>query len=85
MQPAIAQPIEIGVQHELHLLASTMYLHGISFEFAQQLLRRQMILEALERHDWKVPRAAEDLGLHRNHVNRLIHEMGIRKPEQKHS
>jgi len=43
---------------------------------------QKLILEALERHDWNISRAAEDLGLSRNTLKTRMRKHGIRKSDR---
>ena len=42
---------------------------------------RTVILEALERHHWRMTRAAQELGLERSHLYKRLKALGIAKPE----
>ena len=41
---------------------------------------RQMVVEALERNFWSIPRAAADLGMHRTTLWRKARRLGIERP-----
>jgi Nif-specific regulatory protein len=43
---------------------------------------KKLILDALERHDWNISRAAEDLGINRNTLKTRMRKHGIRKSER---
>jgi two-component system, NtrC family, nitrogen regulation response regulator NtrX len=42
---------------------------------------RQAILEALERHRWKMAPAARELGVERSHLYKKVKALGIERPE----
>lgn len=74
---------EIAVQYELIVFESLMHNHGIPFRMAEQLVRRQLLIGALERAKWVISKAANEIGLHRNTVNELMAELNIKQPAQR--
>jgi two-component system nitrogen regulation response regulator NtrX len=46
---------------------------------ARKEFERTMILEALERSDWNVSRAADELGLERTNLHKKIKQFGLRR------
>jgi DNA-binding NtrC family response regulator len=43
-------------------------------------LEREIVLACLERHRWKMTRAAEELGLERSHLYKKLKALGIERP-----
>ncbi len=41
-----------------------------------------LIVEALDRNDWNISRASEDLGINRNTLKTRMRKHGIRKSER---
>lgn len=52
-----------------------------SLHEAKRNLERTMILQALERHDWNVTRAANELGLERTNLHKKIRQYELTKGE----
>jgi Fis family transcriptional regulator, factor for inversion stimulation protein len=65
------------VKRELDQLVAQMYAGGITYAEAVREFRKRFLLEVLARHRGNQCRAAEDLGVHRNTLSRMIAELEI--------
>ena len=48
---------------------------------AADRFRRMYILRTLEKHDWNVTHAAEEMGVERSYLYQLIERYGLRRPK----
>jgi transcriptional regulator with GAF, ATPase, and Fis domain len=54
----------------------------LSLSAATRRFQRRHLLDALDRHDWNVTDAAQELGLGRTHVHKLINDFDLRRGEE---
>lgn len=57
--------------------ATAVAVKSKTLQEARREFERNMILEALERNDWNVSRAADELGLERTNLHKKINQLGL--------
>jgi two-component system NtrC family response regulator len=67
---------------DLELTEGTSGAAPTSLREAREGLEREMIQQALKRHDWKISAAATSLGISRPTLYELMEKLGVKKPEQ---
>jgi two-component system nitrogen regulation response regulator NtrX len=74
-----ALPIPSAPSHMPARHSEQVDLSGRSLQEAKREFERTMILDALERHDWNVSRAATSLGLERTNLHKKIKQLELSK------
>ena len=65
------------MKRELDSLVAQMYSGGITYSEAVREFRKRFLLEVLLAHRGNQCKAAEELGVHRNTLSRMIAELAI--------
>ena len=65
------------MKRELDQLVAQMYAGGITYTEAVREFRKRFLLEVLSRHRGNQCKAAQDLGVHRNTLSRMIAELEL--------
>jgi len=69
------------VKRELDSLVTQMHSTGIRFEDAVRQFKRQYLIEVLTAHRGNQCKAADELGMHRNTLSRIMAELGLEVAE----
>lgn len=69
------------MKRELELLVAQMYAGGITYSEAVREFRKRFLLEVLLAHRGNQCKAAEELGVHRNTLSRMMSELAIEPAE----
>ncbi len=74
--PAARAPVRTTtVKRELQSLVTQMHSSGVSYSDALRQFKRRYLLEVLAHHKGNQCKAAEELGMHRNTLSRLLNEL----------
>jgi Fis family transcriptional regulator, factor for inversion stimulation protein len=73
------------VKRELDQLVAQMYAGGITYAEAVREFRKRFLLQVLGRHRGNQCKAAQDLGVHRNTLSRMIAELELDPAEIRRS
>jgi len=65
------------LKRELHSLVTQMHSAGISYTDALRQFKRRYLLEVLAHHKGNQCKAAEELGMHRNTLSRILAELDM--------
>jgi Fis family transcriptional regulator, factor for inversion stimulation protein len=65
------------VKRELDNLVTQMHAGGITYDEAVREFKRRFILEVLASHKGNQCKAAQELGVHRNTLSRILDELEI--------
>lgn len=65
------------MKRELDSLVAQMYAGGITYAEGVREFKKRFLLEVLQAHRGNQCKAAKDLGVHRNTLNRLMSELAI--------
>lgn len=65
------------MKRELDSLVTQMHAGGITYEEAVREFKRRFILEVLASHRGNQCKAAQELGVHRNTLSRVLSELNI--------
>ncbi len=65
------------MKRELHSLVTQMHSAGISYTDALRQFKRRYLLEVLAHHKGNQCKAAEELGMHRNTLSRILAELDM--------
>lgn len=83
IQPQTTTPEVIATfQEQLRTIEIGAYQIGLSYDFLLMAAKRQFIIGALTRNNWNQCRAARDLKMHRNTLNRTMTELKITVPNK---
>lgn len=70
----------------LHFILMDMARASFALDFtlaeAEHMVRRQLLVERLEREDWNICQSAKKLGIHRNTLTRMMAECDIQRPHR---
>jgi DNA-binding NtrC family response regulator len=69
------------VKRELDSLVTQMHSTGIRYEDAVKQFKRQYLIEVLMSHRGNQCKAAEELGMHRNTLSRIMAELELEVAE----
>jgi len=69
------------VKRELDSLVTQMHSTGIRYEDAVRHFKRQYLVEVLMAHRGNQCKAAEELGMHRNTLSRIMAELDLEVAE----
>lgn len=69
------------MKRELDSLVTQMHSTGIRFEDAVRQFKRQYLIEVLTAHRGNQCKAADELGMHRNTLSRIMAELGLEVAE----
>jgi Fis family transcriptional regulator len=69
------------VKRELDNLVTQMHSSGIRYDDAVRQFKRQYLLEVLRAHRGNQCKAAEELGMHRNTLSRIMSELELEAAE----
>ena len=69
------------MKRELDSLVTQMHSTGIRFEDAVRQFKRQYLIEVLTAHRGNQCKAADELGMHRNTLSRIMTELGLEVAE----
>jgi two-component system nitrogen regulation response regulator NtrX len=75
VEKRLASPVAVAAPPEPEPAAPTPK----TLQEARRQFERTMILGALERYDWNVSRAADELGLERTNLHKKIKQLGLRR------
>jgi Fis family transcriptional regulator len=67
----------VDVKRELDSLVTQMHSSGIPYEEAVREFKKQYLREVLVAHRGNQCKAAEELGMHRNTLSRVMAELGL--------
>lgn len=65
----------------LKTLVTLMHSSGVGYEDAVRAFRRQYLCEALVMNRGRCGKTAQELGVHRNTLTRMMRELGTRKSD----
>lgn len=65
------------MKRELDTLVLQMHAAGLSYADAVREFKKRFILEVLSRHRGNQCKAAEELGMHRNTLSRMLAELDL--------
>jgi Fis family transcriptional regulator, factor for inversion stimulation protein len=68
---------EVHVKRELEGLVTQMHSSGVRYEDAVRDFKRQYLREVLLAHRGNQCKAAEELGMHRNTLSRIMADLGL--------
>jgi two-component system nitrogen regulation response regulator NtrX len=68
-----------GSAGDEHAASAAVAVKAKTLQEARKEFERSMIVEALERNDWNVSRAADELGLERTNLHKKIKQLGLRR------
>lgn len=68
---------EVNVRRELDSLVTQMHSSGVRYDQAVREFKRQYLREVLVAHRGNQCKAAEELGMHRNTLSRVMVELGL--------
>ncbi len=71
-----------NIQNTLRALEMDAHQAGLGYDFLLKVTKKQFIIGALERNKWNQCRAARDLQVHRNTLNRTMSELNIVDPSK---
>jgi two-component system NtrC family response regulator len=66
----------------LELSRRTVVPSGVNLKEAREVVERDFVQRALQKHNGKIARAAIDLGISRPTLYELMEKLGVRRPEQ---
>jgi DNA-binding NtrC family response regulator len=69
------------VKRELENLVTQMHSTGVRYDDAVRQFKRQYLLEVLRSHRGNQCKAAEELGMHRNTLSRIMAELELEVAE----
>lgn len=70
-----------GANSLVHSVAVAASRAGVSLHQLEGVIAREFLLVLLEKHQWNITHAADAAGIHRNTLARLMHALGINRPE----
>jgi Fis family transcriptional regulator len=65
------------VKRDLELLVSQMHASGMNYTDAVREFKKRFLYEVLAQHRGNQCKAAEELGMHRNTLSRIMTELGM--------
>lgn len=68
---------EVNVRRELDSLVTQMHSSGVRYDEAVREFKKQYLREVLVSHRGNQCKAAEELGIHRNTLSRVMAELGL--------
>lgn len=68
---------EVNVKRELDSLVTQMHSSGVRYDEAVREFKKQYLREVLVAHRGNQCKAAEELGMHRNTLSRVMAELGL--------
>ena len=69
------------MKRELQTLVIQMHSSGVSYAEALRQFKRRYLLEVLAHHKGNQCKAAEELGMHRNTLSRMLSELDMNSAE----
>ena len=69
------------MRRELETLVTQMHSSGVAYEEAVREFKKQYLREVLVAHRGNQSKAAEELGMHRNTLSRIMTELGLNLAE----
>jgi Fis family transcriptional regulator, factor for inversion stimulation protein len=67
----------VNVKRELDSLVTQMHSSGVRYDEAVREFKKQYLREVLVAHRGNQCKAAEELGMHRNTLSRVMAELGL--------
>jgi DNA-binding NtrC family response regulator len=73
--------VEVNVRRELDSLVTQMHSSGMGYEEAVREFKKQYLREVLVAHRGNQCKAAEEMGMHRNTLSRIMADLGLHLAE----
>jgi DNA-binding NtrC family response regulator len=69
----------MAMKDQLEHLVAEMLVKGVRFEDAQREFEKRFIMQAMQKMDGNLSKAADLLGIHRNTLSRKVTEYRLRR------